>query len=363
MNRRHFLKSLSAGMVVSSVLTNCASGRKKVDKDKQRAHLTDVLGDLIIDFIERNPADKPFCLSVSFHAPKGALVPGDVKPEYGRLFENVTFKLPPNYVAGANENLPDLIKRNWRGLGYHRKYTWTPELYQKFVRRQAALAYGVDVVVGRLVATLKERSLLDNTMILFTSDNGFMNGSHGLDGKALLYEESMRAPLTVYDGRLPKEKRGRRLDQLISTVDFAPTIVDSAGADIPENMQGTSLKPLIEGRDVKWRDAVFMENNFTSYNVAPLKEAQNDPEQLAKTKRDSLRCRGIRTERYKYIRFHEVEPALEQLFDLKNDPLEQHDLSSDPQQAQALQTMRRRCSELYAQARLPSNNQRRPERP
>lgn len=338
-------------------------GLEKSYKPKQRPHLTDVIGDLITDFIETNPADKPFCLSVSFHAPKGALVPDDVKPEYGRLFENVTFKLPGNYVAGANENLPDLIKRNWRGLGYHRRYTWTPELYQRFVRRQAALAYGVDVVAGRLIGKLKERDFLHNTVIILTSDNGFMNGSHGLDGKSLLYEESMRAPLILYDGRLPKEKRGRRLRQLVSTVDFAPTIVDLAGLASVKNMQGTSLRPLVEGRDLNWRDAVFMENNFTSYQIVPLEEARNDPEQLAKTQRDSLRCHGIRTQRYKYIRFHELDPVLEQLFDLKNDPLEQHDLAGDLQHEQVLKKMRRRCAELYAEARQKNDNEGRPDKP
>ena len=320
-------------------------GLEKSYKAAERPHLTDVVGDLIIDFVETNPADKPFCLSVSFHAPKGALALDDVKAEYDRPFENVTFKLPGNYVAGANKNLPDLIKRNWRGLKYHEKYTWTPELYQKFVRRQAALAYGVDVAVGRLVRKLEEKNFLDNTVIIFTSDNGFMNGSHGLDGTALLYEESVRAPLIVYDGRLPREKRGRRLKQLVSTVDLASTILDLAGADVPDSMQGMSFKPLFEGRKVSWRDAVFMENNFTSNKIIPLEEAQNDPEELAKTKRDSLRCHGIRTERWKYIRFHELDPVLEQLFDLKNDPLEQHDLANKLQYAEVLETMRRRCAE------------------
>jgi arylsulfatase A-like enzyme len=326
-------------------------GLEKSYKSKDRPHLTDVMGDLIIGFVETNPADKPFCLSVSFHAPKGALTPGDVKPEYGRLFENVTFKLPRNYVAGANNNLPDLIKRNWRGLKYHQEYTWTPELYQKFVRRQAALAYGIDIVVGRLVKKLQERKFLGNTVIIFTSDNGFMNGSHGLDGKALLYEESMRAPLIVYDGRLPKDKRGRRLEELISTVDFASTIADLAGADIPGSMQGMSLKPLIEGRRTNWRDAVFMENNFTSYNIVPLEEARNDPAELVKTKRDSLRCHGIRTKRWKYVRFHELDPVLEQLFDLENDSLEQHDLAHDSKYGKVLKTMRERCAEIYAEVR------------
>jgi arylsulfatase A-like enzyme len=326
-------------------------GLEKSYKGKGQPHLTDVIGDLIVDFVGSNPADKPFCLSVSFHAPKGSLAPDDVKPEYKRLFKDVVFRLPGNYVPGTNDNLPELIKRNWRGLKYHEKYTWTPELYQKFVRRQAALAYGVDVVVGRLVKKLEERNFLDNTVIIFTSDNGFMNGSHGLDGKALLYEESMRAPLIVYDGRLPKGKRGRRVKELISTVDFASTILDLARTGIPNSMQGMSFKPLIYGRRVNWRDAVFMENNFTSNKIVPLEDAQDDPEELAKTKRESLRCHGIRTERWKYIRFHELDPVLEQLFDLENDPLEQHDLASDRQYAKVLETMRRRCAELYAEAR------------
>ncbi|MBL7189802.1 MAG: sulfatase [Phycisphaerae bacterium] len=321
-------------------------GLKESYEKSKRPHLTDIMGDLILDFVRTNPAGKPFCLSVSFHAPKGALVPADVKPEYDRQFEGVKFKLPPNYVAGPNDKLPDLIKRNWRGLGYHRRYTWTPELYQKFVRRQAALAYGIDVAVGRLVKELKDKRLLDNTVIIFTSDNGFLNGSHGLDGKTLLYEESMRAPLIVFDGRLPAEMRGRRLTQLISTVDFAPTIADLAGSPVPNVMQGKSFKPLIEGRDMRWRDAVFMESNFTQFKAVPLAEAKDDPEALAKTKRDSLRCHGIRTERWKYIRFFETEPVFEQLFDLKSDPIEQHNLAGDPKHAKVLEKLRAQCDRL-----------------
>ncbi len=326
-------------------------GLKKSYEASERPHLTDIMGDLIIDFIRTNPAEKPFCLSVSFHAPKGALVPADVKPQYDEPFKDVKFKLPENYVAGPNEKLPDLIKRNWRGLGYHRRYTWTPELYQKFVRRQAALTYGIDVVVGRLVKELAEKRLLENTIIIFTSDNGFFNGSHGLDGKTLLYEESMRAPLIVYDGRLPAGKRGRRLTQLVSTVDFAPTMVDLAGLRIPDSMQGMSLKPLMDGRDVSWRDAVFMENNFTNYKIVPLGEAKSDGEALARTKRDSLRCHGIRTDRWKYIRFFEVDPVFEQLFDLKNDRLEQQNLAGDPKYADVLDELRAQCARLNRYAR------------
>ncbi|MHC4743564.1 MAG: sulfatase-like hydrolase/transferase [Planctomycetota bacterium] len=322
-------------------------GPKESHEKTRHPHLTDVMGDLILDFVRTNPADKPFCLSVSFHAPKGALVPSDAKPEYDKQFDGVRFKLPGNYVAGENDDLPDLIKRNWRGLDYHRRYTWTPELYQKFVRRQAALGYGIDVVVGRLVKELKDRGLLENSVIIYTSDNGFFNGSHGLDGKALLYEESMRAPLIVFDGRLPRRMRGRRLRELISTVDFAPTIMDLADLSTRDSMQGVSFKPLIEGRDVRWRDAVFLENNFTQFKALPLAQAKDDPQALAKTKRDSLRCHGIRAERWKYIRFFEVEPVFEELFDLKGDPLEQHNLAAEAKYANVLDELRARCDRLY----------------
>ena len=323
-------------------------GLKSSYQKDSRPHLTDIVGDLIGDFIDTNNADKPFCLSVSFHAPKGALKPADAKPEYNKIFDGVTFQKPENYVPGLNEKLPDVIKRNWRGLfPYHKRYTWTPELYQKFVRRQAALTYGIDVQVGKLMAKLRDKGLLDNTVIIFTSDNGFFNGSHGLDGKALLYEESMRAPLIVWDPRLDGSKRGQRLPQLVSTVDYAPTIIDLAGANIPDAMQGMSLKPLIQGqKHPKWRDAVFMENNFTQNKIVPIEEAKNNPEALAKTNTDSLRCHGIRTEQYKYIRFFELDPVFEELYDLKSDPLEQKNLATDPKHTKVLQELRRKCSDL-----------------
>ena len=93
-----------------------------------------------------------------------------------------------------------------------------------------------------------------------------------------------------------------------------------------------------------------MENNFTSYKIVPLGEAKDDPEQLTRTPRDSLRCHGIRTNRWKYIRFFELHPVVEQLFDLKNDPLEQKDLAANPEYAHVLRPMRQRCAELYTKA-------------
>ena len=198
--------------------------------DPKRKDRTVRNGDAMLHFVDTQPDDQPFCLSVSFHAVKHDKDSHMIAEHYD-LFKDHEFSVPENWVEGANSKLPQVVTDYWRGPRLHVERTSTPELYQRQVRRFAAQGYTVDLQVGRLMEKLKEKGLLDNTIVIYTSDNGRFQGSHGLFDKALLYEESVKEPLIVFDGRSSQDQRGRRETALISSVDIAPTIVSLAGVE------------------------------------------------------------------------------------------------------------------------------------
>lgn len=309
-------------------------------------------GDAMIRFLETQPADQPFCLSVSFLAVKHDKDATDVYPPHAALFADKQMPYPENYVEGLNEGLPAVVKENWRGHSLHVKRTGVREHYQDEVRDFATQAYSVDQQVGRLVEKLKEMGQLENTVIIYTSDNGRFQGSHGLYDKGLLYEESVKAPLVVFDGRLSADKRGRRVPHLYSSVDHASTILGFAGVDAPASMQGYDFSALIRGEaDAKpAREAVLMEHLFiqslykASRNNGQVGQAFNE-----KTIRDnrSYRCRGIVTEQWKYFIYYEHTPAIEELYDLSKDPLEQVNLAEDPVHQEVLKRLRQQCQAMY----------------
>ena len=115
-----------------------------------------------------------------------------------------------------------------------------------------------------LMAKLKEMGVTENTIVIYTSDNGRFHGSHGLFGKAILYEESIKAPLIIFDGRATDEKGGRRESALVSSADLAPTMLSLAGLDILDSMKGRDLSGIMNGTEdmSKWRDAVLIEHLF-----------------------------------------------------------------------------------------------------
>ncbi|MGJ8672697.1 sulfatase-like hydrolase/transferase [Rubritalea sp.] len=306
-------------------------------------------GDAMLHFLETQPKDKPFCLSVSFFAVKNDKE-NDVYPPDLAEFSDYDFSVPENWVEGRNTKLPKVLD-NWRGVPMHKQRTSTPALYQKLVRRFAAQGYSVDQQVGRLVQKLEKMGVLDNTVIIYTSDNGRFHGSHGLYDKAILYDESVKAPFIVFDGRVAKKDRGRRESALMSSVDVAPTIVSYAGLDIPDSMQGLDLVPVIEQtQDLEqWRDAVYIESLFIGSlhsKSVPANIAEINARIIADNK--SYRSRGVRTERYKYFSYNEHSPVIEELYDMEADPHEQNNLISNPEYATVLADLRKRTADFIA---------------
>jgi len=318
-------------------------------KGRENSGRTRRTGEAMLHFIETQPEDQPFCLSVSFYAVKHDSNQDMYMPDFEQ-FRDYVFSVPDNYVEGSNEELPQVVKDNARGVPLHLQRTSTPELYQKQVRRFATQGYSVDEQVGFLVEKLKEKGILDNTVIIYTSDNGRFQGSHGLFDKCLLYDESVKEPLIVYDGRVPASERGRREDALISSVDMAPTIVSLAGLKAPKSMQGMDFSGVLnQTQDMeKWRDAVFMEDLFL---VAMFKE-RNKPNvdeinQKLIDANKSYRSHGLRTKRWKYFVYYEHTPKIEELYDMVNDPSEQNNLVNNPENAEILETLRAQTEAFY----------------
>jgi arylsulfatase A-like enzyme len=294
-------------------------GRYFHEVDGQRRHLTRMLADAAISFVEDAPPGRPFCLSVSFKAPHGPWE--EHAPEFAERFRELAIELPRSASLDAAERLPAFLQRS---LGAEAGRAWVaePELLRENIRNYHRLVAGIDAAVGRLRGALERRGLSDDTVILYTSDNGLLMGEHGLIGKWLMFEESIRVPMLLH---LPGE-RARRIARPVLNVDVAPTLLDLAGIDAGGAMQGRSIAPLARGERVHdWRDDWYYEHDLDPGAAGYLPKVE-----------------GIRSERWKYIRYPDANA--ESLFDLENDPLELQDLASSEQHGPELEQLRARCN-------------------
>jgi arylsulfatase A-like enzyme len=296
----------------------------RVARQRRQAHLTARMGDQAIEFLDGAPADRPFCLSFSFKAPHCQ----DGQPAFRQfpydaklhsLYQGVTIPPAPLSDPAFFDALPEFLKVSENRRRWELRFA-TPEMYQRSVKSYYRLISGVDRVVGRIVEALREKGLLENTVILYSGDNGFYLGERGFAGKWFPHEVSIRVPLVVYDPRLSPPGRGTRRDQVVLSIDLAPTMLQMAGVEIPARMQGRSLVPLLKGEKPEWRTEFFYEHLFKHPRI-PCTE-------------------GVRDARYKYIRFVETDPLYEELYDLEDDPQEAHNLAKDPAHAATLQRMR-----------------------
>ncbi len=311
--------------------------------------ITFIMGEAMTKFLDTAPGDKPFCLSVSFNVPHGSQVTSmfndypewqEMKraanenpqlkstPFYDTLYRDIDIPLPVDTCTDPYRYIPKFILDQDKG---RRNQTYVYD-YNLATCREHHIRYyqtisGLDHVIGGLLAELKKRGLDQNTVILFGSDHGLLLGEYGMGGKELLVDLSAKIPSIIHDPRIPKAQRGRQLDHLVSSLDYTRTILDYAGIEAPPQMEGRSLRPLVEGRDAPWREELFLESLFT-LRANPFQE-------------------GIRTSRWKYIRFYRGisgfkephvdfrgrAPEFEMLFDLIADPTESNNLATDPKHA------------------------------
>ncbi len=296
---------------------------------RARGYVTDILSEYAAAWLQR-PREQPFCLVVSH---KAAHVPFEAAARHRFAFAGTPFPEPENF-GDTLEGKP-AWQRRYKLCGLHPdtweacddadipallpRERWNPHDHDLLTYLRTLLA--VDDGVGVLLAALERAGQLQNTLVVFTSDNGFMLGAHRLFDKRTMHEESIRVPLTLrYSGRIAA---GTEKSQLVSSLDLAPTILELAGLDVPSTVQGRSLWPLLTGAPppaaVPWRDALLYEY-FQEYGPGV-------PSIL-----------GVRSERWKYVTYPELDDISE-LYDLEADPLELHNLIGVAAYGDVVETM------------------------
>ncbi|MGK2861608.1 MAG: sulfatase-like hydrolase/transferase, partial [Chitinophagaceae bacterium] len=209
-------------------------------------HLTRYTGQQALDFIENAPGDKPFCLSLSFSAPHahdGAPLQYFWQEESGKLYQNM--QMPGPELADDKYFLeqPLPVREGFNRL----RWTWrydTPEKYQHSVKGYYRMIYGIDLEISKIRQKLTEKGMDENTVIILMGDNGYFMGERQLAGKWLMYDNSIRVPLIVYD---PRVKKHRDIDEMALNIDVPATIADLVGSKQPGSWQGKSLMPLVTG--------------------------------------------------------------------------------------------------------------------
>ncbi|HEX7900041.1 MAG TPA: sulfatase-like hydrolase/transferase [Planctomycetota bacterium] len=264
------------------------------------------------EFIQSTPRGQPFCLVILFKAPHDPYQPD---PRDAELFKEVDFPAPASDWA----KLPDFLRTS-EARTRHDKWTGKAG-YAEFVRNYLRCVAGVDRAVGKITGAIDAAGRGSETLVAYTSDNGFLLGEHGLIEKWQMWEESIRVPLIVKAPWTSPSMRGRKVDAMALNIDLAPTIVDWSGEAAPAEFDGRSLRRLLVGQASSWRTEFLYEHHFHYGGKIP-------------------RTEGLRTERWKYVTYFDVNPPFEQLFDLKEDPREQRNLALEG--SDQLATMRTR---------------------
>ncbi|MFK7737987.1 MAG: sulfatase-like hydrolase/transferase [Pirellulaceae bacterium] len=199
------------------------------------------------DFVKgATEEDSPFCLSISFKAPHHPVQPDS---SFNDVFQGTVFTKPANF---GREHGQQMSVQSRQGRQYERFYSWSyAGEYQKTMALYYQQIYAIDVAVGMIRGTLRECGVAGNTVIIYSSDNGFLCGSHGYGSKVLPYEESACVPLIIYDPRKPLSA-GQRCDSLTGNVDIYSTILSLAGVQEEVEVDGFDLMPLLDDptRDV-----------------------------------------------------------------------------------------------------------------
>lgn len=292
---------------------------------KDTVHLTRYTGQKALDFIDRAEKNKPFCLSLSFSAPHAHDSAEDQyfwQDETDALLQNITMPGPKLAADIYFNEQPPFIKAGFNRL----RWTWrydTPEKYQHSVKGYYRMISGIDNEIAKIRVQLKKKGLDKNTVIILMGDNGYFLGERQLAGKWLLYDNSVRVPLIVYDPRVKKHQDSK---ELALNIDVPSTILDLAGIRPPDSWQGKSLMPIVRKQTKSLaRDTVLIEHIWEFKNIAP--------------------SEGVRTKNWKYFRYVN-DKSFEELYYLKDDPQEINNLAAHPEYLDKLRSFRNKCDEL-----------------
>lgn len=357
------------------------------DTTLHQGYVTDIITNLASDWLDNRDSEKPFCLLVQHKAPHRSWMPAI---KHLDKFENTTFPEPSSYsddysgreslkkqqltvrdhmdytydfkipcdtcpVAEVNNWAKKVYYRNMARMTKDQKAAWEDgykseiekfhQVYkngldadewklQRYLEDYLRCILSVDESVGQLLSYLDENGLSQNTIVIYTSDQGFFLGEHGLFDKRYMYEESLRTPLLI---KYPKIIQAKSVvDQLVQNLDFAPTILDMAGITIPDDMQGKSMKSIfIDPANEDWREAIYYHFFEKGWGV------------------DSHY--GIRTDRYKLIHFYDNSDQWE-LFDLQEDPNELHNLIDNPGYTEIKNDLTEQLQQLQIQYKDPIIN-------
>ena len=340
------------------------------DTVRHTGYTNDVISDRAIDWMRaRRSSDKPLLMMVHFNAAHRYWDPG---PEQLGLFADTVLAEPATFrddgsgrafrTRDAEMTIAhDLFARDLkleapRNLTPGQQAAWDraygPEnaalasaalsgdaltrwKYQRFIRDYMRAVLGLDAAVGRVLDAIDGAGMGDNTLVVYTSDQGFFLGDHGWFDKRWMYEESLRTPMLArWTGVVTPGSVNR---DFVMNLDLAQTFLELGGVAAPASMQGASIAPLFRGRTPRgWRDAIYYQ--YFEYPGWHMVHRQY----------------GVRTSRYKLIHFYEVGKW--ELFDLARDPDEMHSVHADPQYATVLRDMEARLRELRAKYRAPAED-------
>lgn len=334
------------------------------DTVRHKGYVTDLISDFALEWLEGRDASKPFFIVVGEKATHRNWMPD---PKDFAEFEGKEFPYPDDFFdrydgrraayeqdmtisktmlmhddlkIGVNYQRPGkgmFARMDAEQKKAYKAYYDRAELeyntvkddsialmkwkYQRYMRDYLATARSMDRNIGRILDYLDQTGLSRNTIVIYTSDQGFYMGEHGWFDKRFMYEQSLRTPFVIrYPGNIPA---GKRVDQMVVNIDFAPTLLDMAGIRVPSDMQGESFSRLAKGESIpNWRNSMY-------YHYYEYPEPHRVAPHL-----------GIRTDRYKLIRFYGPHDAWE-LFDLKTDKNELNNLYADPSQSALIASLKK----------------------
>ena len=311
------------------------NGKRMVKK----GYYTHRVTDMAVDWLKREH-NRPYLLIIGHKAPHTPFTP---EKKYENIYDDVEIRYPR--TAFNLKGKPKWVKERlntWHGIygpifGFRKDFPDTSAesvlKFAEFTRAYTATIKSVDDSLGRVYQTLKELGRLDNTVLVFTSDNGFFLGEHGMTDKRTMHEPSIRVPLLVRYPRLIRP--GTVIDKMVMNVDLAPSILDICGAEPLKNIHGKSWKKLFAGRTSDWRKSLYYSYDYE-------KQFPYTPN-----------VRGVRTDEWKYVHYpngdNKPDRYKAELYNLKNDPLETKNLIDDPKYAPKVTELKAELLRLMAQ--------------
>ena len=297
----------------------------KKQPDGSLRHETDLIVDRGIEFLRSQAKDRPFALNMWFNACHAE--DSDRRPGIGHftwpqsadgLYADVTFPPPKLNSPQDFDVLPEFIRTDINRQRYFWRWN-TPEKYQTNMQAYARMTTGIDSAIGRFLEALDEAGMADNTIVVYSADNGYHMANRGLAGKWTHFEESLRVPMIIADLRASSSPI-TPVHQPVLNLDLPATFLDAAGIEVPESYQGESLMRFVRGQTPdQWRRDAFHEHFAVRNRIAAWE--------------------GVRNERFKYARYVDHDDY-EFLFDLTADPLEQNNLADAPESEPTLIAMR-----------------------